>query len=86
VADNLERKEVMTMSDEGLFDKYTVTKNYEETDSNAVYFPLRLDTDEWAREAALYYAYLCHRAKPQLAADLRKKISELTAAAIRGIM
>ena len=43
---------------QGLFNKYTVTKNDgTPTDPNAQYFVLRIDTDPAARVALIQYAY-----------------------------
>ncbi len=58
----------------GLYDKYNVQKNGKDTDPNADYFALRLDTDENARQAMLLYAHLIQTANPILAKDIRKKI------------
>ena len=44
----------------GLYQKYLVAKAEGDTDPNAVYFVLRLDTDESARIAALTYSTLVH--------------------------
>jgi hypothetical protein len=60
----------------GLYPKYAVTK----TDGTAVnpkadYFVLRLDTDAYARDVMWIYAGLIGNDNPQLAEDLRRKVT-----------
>lgn len=62
---------------QGLFDKYRVTKKEGETDPNAVYFVLRLDTDSAARSAAMWYASSIGVENPQLYEELRDLILKL---------
>jgi len=58
----------------GLFDKYKVEKKEGETDPNADYFVLRLDTDRIARVVALQYAFFIKDRNPQLAHDLEEAV------------
>lgn len=61
----------------GWQEKYEIYKtDGTPTDPEAIYFPLRLDTDPRAREAALFYAGLIEAVNPELANDLREKIRE----------
>lgn len=46
------------------------------TDPEAIYFPLRLDTDPRAREAALFYAERIAEVNPDLAKGIREKVRE----------
>lgn len=63
-----ERAEIQTA---GYYGKYIVTKaDGSPVDPDAVYFPLRLDTDPYARIAAAAYASACELSNPELAADL----------------
>lgn len=58
-------------------DKYIVLKaDGSPTDPEAVYFPLRLDNDPYAREAARVYADRIEKTNPKLASDLRLQIEE----------
>ncbi len=54
----------------GLYKKYQVTKIEGDTDPNALYFVLRLDTDHAARVAAISYANRVADENPTLAKDL----------------
>jgi len=65
------------MSEKGLFDKYRVTKKEGETDPSAVYFVLRLDTDQAARSAAMYYASSIGIDNPLLYEHLRDLVKKL---------
>ena len=62
----------------GLYNKYTVTKNEGETDLDACYFVLRLDTDPVARAAAYEYAKLIYASDPLLARQINHLIVSLT--------
>jgi len=53
-----------------LFDKYIVKKAYGETDPNAQYFVLRIDTDPAARYALNAYALHVFKDDPQFAKEL----------------
>ena len=68
------------MTNQGLFDKYRVTKKEGETDPDAVYFVLRLDTDPAARSAAMYYASSIGLKNPLLYEHLRNLITKLESA------
>jgi hypothetical protein len=59
----------------GLYNKYNIQKNGKDTDPDADYFALRLDTDENARQAMLLYAHLIRLGNPILAKDIRKKVA-----------
>ena len=61
----------------GLYDKYHITKKNAETDPNAVYFVLRLDTDPHARIAATAYAQSIKPSNLNLAMDIMLKVNEL---------
>lgn len=62
----------------GIYEKYTITKtDGTPIDPKAQYFVLRLDTDLAARIAAVAYAAACEADHPELAADLRAKITKL---------
>lgn len=59
----------------GWKDKYRIYKaDGRPVDPEAIYFPLRLDTDPRARAAAKLYADLTEQINPELAEDLREKI------------
>ena len=62
---------------EGWRDKYRIVKiDGSPIDPEAIYFPLRLDTDPYAREAARFYADRIEAKNPKLAADIREKVKE----------
>lgn len=54
-----------------LHNKYTVTKNEGDTDPDAQYFVLRVDTDRCAQLAVMHYALLIEPAQPEFAEQLR---------------
>lgn len=54
----------------GIYGKYRVEKVEGATDREAVYFVLRLDTDQHARSAVLHYAQLMIEENTSLAADI----------------
>jgi len=58
----------------GFYNKYKVTKADGDTDPNADFFVLRLDTDPHARVAAYHYALSIKEENPNLAFDLQRKI------------
>ena len=58
----------------GFYNKYKVTKTDGDTDSDADFFVLRLDTDPHARVAAYHYALSIKEENPNLAFDLQRKI------------
>jgi hypothetical protein len=60
----------------GIYDKYIVQKKDKETKTEADYFVLRLDSDENARQAMLFYAQLIENTNPILAKDIRKKVGK----------
>lgn len=61
----------------GWVDKYLILRaDGSPTDPEAIYFPLRLDNDPYAREAAKLYADRIETTNPTLANDLRRKIDE----------
>jgi len=63
----------------GLYGKYIIQKRSgEPVDPQAVYFTLRLDTDPHARAAVQAYAESCQAENPELAADLRTLLEELS--------
>jgi hypothetical protein len=68
----------MTMV-QGLYDKYDIVKKNGQTDPEAVYFVLRLDTDPHARAAALAYAHSVKPTNLNLAMDIMLKVNELNA-------
>lgn len=61
----------------GLYKKYEVVKVGEETDPDARYFVLRLDSDGAARKAAMFYAFLVEDYAPELAEDLKKLVRKI---------
>jgi hypothetical protein len=68
----------MTMM-QGLYDKYDIVKKNGQTDPEAIYFVLRLDTDPHARAAALAYAHSVKPTNLNLAMDIMLKVNELNA-------
>lgn len=64
---------------QGLYDKYDIVKKNGQTDPNAIYFVLRLDTDPHARAAALAYANSIKPSNLNLAMDIMLKLNELNA-------
>lgn len=64
---------------QGLYDKYDIVKKNGQTDPEAVYFVLRLDTDPHARVAALAYAQSVKPTNLNLAMDIVLKVNELNA-------
>ena len=61
----------------GLYNKYIITKtNGTPTDSNADYFVLRLDTDEFARGAIRFYAMAIMQDNPILAENILEKCNQ----------
>jgi hypothetical protein len=60
----------------GLYRKYNVEKNGKETDPEADYFVLRLDSDDNARQALLLYAQLIEDTNKLLAKEIRQKIAK----------
>jgi hypothetical protein len=64
---------------QGLYDKYDIVKKNGQTDPNAVYFVLRLDTDPHARIAALAYANSIKPSNLNLSMDIMLKLNELNA-------
>ena len=64
---------------QGLYDKYDIVKKNGQTDPNAIYFVLRLDTDPHARAAALAYANSVKPSNLNLAMDIMLKLNELNA-------
>ncbi len=64
---------------QGLYDKYDIVKKNGQTDPEAVYFVLRLDTDPHARIAALAYAQSAKPTNLNLAMDIVLKVNELNA-------
>lgn len=65
------------MEPKGLYNKYVVKKVEGETDPEAVYFALRLDTDPAARVAAMVYAELVAASRPELSRDLKNELAML---------
>ncbi len=62
---------------EGWVDKYRITKmDGRPVDPEAIYFPLRLDNDPYAREAALHYASLISKRNPVLSKQIVEKVKE----------
>ena len=61
---------------EGLYEKYTVTKNGGNQDPEADYFVLRLDKDPHARAAAKAYADSIKDENPNLAFDIRQQVAK----------
>jgi hypothetical protein len=62
---------------EGWQEKYVIPKaNGHPVDPDSIYFPLRLDNDPYAREAALHYAKLIRNTNPKLADDIENKVRE----------
>jgi hypothetical protein len=58
-------------------EKYIITKaNGRPVEPGSIYFPLRLDNDPYAREAALLYARLIRKTNPKLADDIEDKVRE----------
>ena len=64
-------------TERGFYIKYDVKKKEGETDPEAVYLVLRLDTDGDARSAADYYATLIKKSYPQYSDDLVQLIQKL---------
>jgi len=64
-------------TERGFYNKYDVKKKEGETDPDAVYLVLRLDTDEHARSAAKLYTALVRNIYPQLSIDLIQLIQKL---------
>ena len=58
------------MQEQGLVNKYTVTKNHGPSDPKAEYFVLRMDKDPHAKAAIAAYALSCKAEFPALAEDL----------------
>lgn len=59
-----------------IYSKYTITKvDGSETNPNAEYFVLRLDTDRHAQAAVLEYARSVASENPELAEDIRQLIN-----------
>jgi hypothetical protein len=62
----------------GIYGKYVIQKaDGSPVDPHAVYFTLRLDTDEWARRAMREYAVACGEEQPELARDIWRVLSRL---------
>ncbi len=57
-----------------MYNKYDVTKLEGETDPNAEYFVLRLDTDKHALAAVIAYAESIRDDDPELAEDLLERV------------
>ena len=60
----------------GLYNKYLVNKNNGNTDPEADYFVMRVDSDDYARQAVLFYAQLVEKVNPALAKDLRNRVEK----------
>lgn len=64
------------MNNKGLYQKYIINKaDGGDVDPDAIYFVLRLDTDEAARKAALLYAVHCDNL--QLSRDIFRLVLNL---------
>lgn len=62
----------------GLYGKYRIEKaDGSPVDPKAIYFTLRLDTDQHARAAIRAYIESCRAEQPELARDLEKVLMEV---------
>lgn len=61
----------------GLHKKYNVRRQDGNTEPEAEYLVLRLDTDKHARAAAFEYAKACEGDNPELAQDIRDKVWDI---------
>jgi hypothetical protein len=69
----------------GIYGKYIIQKaDGTPVDPHAVYFTLRLDTDEWARRAMKEYAIACGEEQPELAKDIWRLLSKIERKINRG--
>jgi hypothetical protein len=68
----------------GIYDKYHVEKKDGTTDPNADYFVLRIDSDSHARKAAIAYAESIKEENPNLAFDIRARVSKYEGGLING--
>lgn len=76
----LTKKEIM----KGIYDKYIVIKTDGTTDPEADYFALRIDKDPHARKAAIAYAESIQEENPNLAFDIRMRVSKYEGGLING--